>query len=104
MPQTFEDVVELLIPELQRRGIFWHDYTVPGGTYRENFLDSPGQNEPLPNHPAGQMIWRAVSKSKTVGFKLDGVSEFKGGEKGRVEVEEEPKTDDWIDPAAMQLC
>ncbi|KJX98946.1 hypothetical protein TI39_contig381g00010 [Zymoseptoria brevis] len=104
MPQTFEDVVELLIPELQRRGIFWDDYTVPGGTYRENFLYSPGQNEPLPNHPAGKMIWRAVSKSKKVGFKLDGVSEFEGDEKGRTEVKEESKTDDWIDPAAMQLC
>lgn len=58
MPQTFVDVVELLIPELRRRGIFWDDYCVPGGTYRENFYAMPGQAEPLPSHPAAKMIWR----------------------------------------------
>ena len=59
MPQTYADVVEMLIPELRRRGIFWHDYCVPGGTYRENMYEAPGQLEPLPHHPAAAMIWRA---------------------------------------------
>jgi hypothetical protein len=94
MPQTFEDVVELLIPELQRRGIFWDDYEVPGGTYRENFLGIPGQNEPLPTHPAGKMIWRP--ESKTVGFKLD--------QKGGMDFTEELEKEDLIDPTALQLC
>ena len=58
MPQTYIDVVDMLIPELQRRGIFWVDYCVPGGTYRENFYEKPGQAEPLPSHPAASMIWR----------------------------------------------
>lgn len=58
MPQTFEDVVELLVPELQKRGLFWEDYRVPGGTYRENLSELPGQKEPLPTHPAGKLIWR----------------------------------------------
>lgn len=31
-PGTIEDIVELLIPELQRRGRVWQDY--PGGTFR----------------------------------------------------------------------
>lgn len=86
MPQTFEDVVELLIPELRRRGIFWEDYAVPGGTYRENLMEMPGQKEPLPSHPAGKMIWRP--NSKKVGFAAD--------EKAEVE--------DAIDPLSMQLC
>lgn len=58
MPQTFEDVVESLVPELRRRGLFWNDYSVPGGTYRENLNEAPGQKEPLSNHPAGKLIWR----------------------------------------------
>jgi hypothetical protein len=37
-PGSFEDVVELLVPELQRRGMMWLDYDVPGGTFRENLL------------------------------------------------------------------
>ncbi|VUC35960.1 unnamed protein product [Clonostachys rosea] len=35
-PQSWEDIVELLVPELQRRGIYWDDYDAPGGTLREN--------------------------------------------------------------------
>ncbi|KAH6664853.1 luciferase-like domain-containing protein [Halenospora varia] len=31
-------VVELLVPELQRRGVYWEDYPVPGGTLRENMV------------------------------------------------------------------
>lgn len=59
MPGTFTDVIELLIPELQRRGIFWNDYAVPGGTYRENLTETKGQREPCEDHPAAKMIWRA---------------------------------------------
>jgi FMN-dependent oxidoreductase (nitrilotriacetate monooxygenase family) len=34
LPGGFEDFVELVVPELQRRGLFHHDYE--GATYREN--------------------------------------------------------------------
>jgi hypothetical protein len=37
-PGSFEDVVELLRPELVRRGMLWEDYDFPGGTFRENLL------------------------------------------------------------------
>ncbi|KAF2005828.1 coenzyme dependent N5,N10-methylene tetrahydromethanopterin reductase [Amniculicola lignicola CBS 123094] len=37
-PGSWEDVVDLLVPELQRRGLMWDDYAVPGGTFRENLL------------------------------------------------------------------
>ncbi|KAK3673944.1 hypothetical protein LTR78_006146 [Recurvomyces mirabilis] len=33
-PATFRDTIDMLGPELQRRRIFWHDFHVPGGTYR----------------------------------------------------------------------
>lgn len=58
MPQTFTDVIELLIPELRKREIFWEGYRVPGGTYRENLYEKPGQHEPPSDHPAAAMIWR----------------------------------------------
>lgn len=63
MPQTFEDTIELLLPELQRRGLFWQDYFSPGATYRENIYEVRGQSEPPADHPAGKMIWRANSAS-----------------------------------------
>ena len=62
MPQTFTDVIELLVPELQKRGLFWEDYHVPGGTYRENLYEMKGQHEPLPDQPAAKMIWRPSPK------------------------------------------
>lgn len=58
-PGSFEDVVELLLPELRARGLFWDDYAVPGGTYRENLYRRGGQNGLLPDHPASGYRWRA---------------------------------------------
>ncbi|KAK5633181.1 hypothetical protein RRF57_008895 [Xylaria bambusicola] len=57
-PQSFKDIVELLLPELRRRGLFWDDYAVPGGTYRENFYRIPGQTGPLNEHVASKYRWR----------------------------------------------
>jgi alkanesulfonate monooxygenase SsuD/methylene tetrahydromethanopterin reductase-like flavin-dependent oxidoreductase (luciferase family) len=37
-PGSFEDVVDLLVPELRRRGLMWDNYDFPGGTFRENLL------------------------------------------------------------------
>ncbi|GAB7350181.1 hypothetical protein MBLNU459_g0844t1 [Dothideomycetes sp. NU459] len=54
---TFQDVIELLIPELRKRGIFWNDYAVPGGTYRENLYAKKGQAEPPSDHPASKYAW-----------------------------------------------
>lgn len=64
MPQSFTDVAELLIPELQKRGLFWTDYAAPGGSYRENLSGIVGQNEPSPDHPAHAYIWRANGETR----------------------------------------
>lgn len=37
-PGSWEDVVDLLVPVLQARGLMWTDYAVPGGTFRENLM------------------------------------------------------------------
>jgi hypothetical protein len=51
-PGSYEDLVDLLIPEMQRRGLMWNDYAVPGGTYRENLLGTPGHPGVPEGHPA----------------------------------------------------
>lgn len=91
MPQTFTDVIELLVPELRRRGIFWDNYAVPGATYRENVYEKPGQAEPPKGHPAEAMIWRASDPANTT----NGVN---GNMNGHME------EDEVLDPTAMQLA
>jgi len=58
-PGSFEDVIELLLPELRKRGLFWNDYAVPGGTYRENIFGIKGQAGLLPDHPGSTYRWKA---------------------------------------------
>lgn len=63
-PQSFKDIIELLLPELQRRGLFWDDYAVPKGTYRENFYLKQGQKGPLDDHIASSYRWKAGMEHK----------------------------------------
>ncbi len=52
MPESFEDVIELLVPELQRRGVFKTEYAA--GTYREK-LFGPGRARLPASHPAAKV-------------------------------------------------
>lgn len=54
----------MLIPELRERGIFWDGYAMPGGTYRENLYERPGQKEPLSEHPASGHAWNPPDASE----------------------------------------
>ena len=58
-PSSFQDLAELLLPELRARGLFWSDYAVPNGTYRENFYARKGQTGPLDEHVAAGYRWKA---------------------------------------------
>lgn len=101
MPQTFEDVIELLIPELRKRGLFWDDYCVPSGTYRENAYGIPGQVEPPKGHPAEAMIWRppnATSHSNAKGSESIPKGVANSHANGDVEGSQER-----IDPISMQF-
>ncbi len=51
-PETFTDFVDLVVPELQRRGVYKRDYTA--GTLREK-LFGPGHPRLPANHPAAQV-------------------------------------------------
>lgn len=59
-PESFEDVVSLLLPVLRKRGLFWDDYSVDGGTYRENLFGSNGGAFPPADHPAAKYHWKAT--------------------------------------------
>ncbi|KAK1253250.1 hypothetical protein MKX07_001327 [Trichoderma sp. CBMAI-0711] len=61
MPQTFQDVIELLLPVLRQRGLFWDGYAVDGGTYRENLYGKKGLARPPADHPAAKYHWKADS-------------------------------------------
>lgn len=48
-PTSYEDIIEYLIPELQKRGLYWEDYENPSGTFRSQIL---GQDHVRSDHPA----------------------------------------------------
>lgn len=64
-PETFENIVDLLIPELQRRGLAQKEYAVEGGTYREQVYREKGHTfVPEDHYPYG-LRWKAgVSKDE----------------------------------------
>lgn len=102
MPGTFTDVIELLIQELQRRGIFWSDYAVPGGTYRENLTETKGQREPKADHPSAAMIWREPKDEVKNLVNGSHESEKNGLVNGHhADAEDESEK---LDPVSLQLC
>ncbi|CZR67946.1 uncharacterized protein PAC_17845 [Phialocephala subalpina] len=56
-PESYEDLVELLVPVLQKRGLMWGEYTVPGETYRGNILRIPGQTAIPEGHRSRQFTF-----------------------------------------------
>lgn len=44
--------------------MFWDDYAVLGGTYRENFYRKEGQSGPLDEHVASTYRWKAGFEAK----------------------------------------
>ncbi|KIW26207.1 uncharacterized protein PV07_09320 [Cladophialophora immunda] len=58
-PGDFQDIAQYLFPELRRRGVFWDDYAVPGGTTRENYSADDRGKRVREDHPASKYRWRA---------------------------------------------
>ena len=56
-PGSYEDVVDLLVPELQRRGLMQTEYAVTGGTLRENLLRQRGQAHLRDDHYGSGFSW-----------------------------------------------
>jgi len=57
IPETFDDIIEYLLPELRKRGVFGDDYLVPGGTWRENLSGVKGGNRLRDDHYGSQFKW-----------------------------------------------
>ncbi|KAF2494123.1 HK97 family phage prohead protease [Lophium mytilinum] len=55
-PGSWKDTIDLLIPELQKRGMYWDDYEVPGGAFREN-LYGAGQKGLRDDHYGSAFRW-----------------------------------------------
>ncbi|KAL8791972.1 MAG: hypothetical protein Q9195_005461 [Heterodermia aff. obscurata] len=55
-PGSFEDIIELLLPELQKRGIFRSEIEQEGVTAREAYLGTPWL---LEDHPGSRFRWHA---------------------------------------------
>jgi hypothetical protein len=64
-PGDYKDIIEMLVPVLQKRGLMWDDYTVLGGTYRENLHNIPGNPYLNPRHP-GSMFRRNGPKTEPI--------------------------------------
>lgn len=59
-PGTFEDIIEFLLPELRRRGLFRSEVEKEGATAREVFIGS----RRLPDdHPGSSFKWHAGEKN-----------------------------------------
>ncbi|KAF5124315.1 Dimethyl-sulfide monooxygenase [Metarhizium anisopliae] len=69
LPGSFEDIIELLLPVLRQRGLFWDDYAVEGGTYRENLSGEAGQRIPREDHPASRYHWKSGDQPALTGQK-----------------------------------
>jgi hypothetical protein len=53
-PGSFEDIIEFLLPELRRRGIFREGVEKQGLTAREQFFGTPSL---LSDHPGSKFKW-----------------------------------------------
>jgi len=62
-PESYEDVVEMLVPVLQERGLMWKDYAVPGGTFRENMHGRLGEPLLPTTHPAAQFRYDVLKQN-----------------------------------------
>jgi alkanesulfonate monooxygenase SsuD/methylene tetrahydromethanopterin reductase-like flavin-dependent oxidoreductase (luciferase family) len=69
-PTSWEDVVDLLRPELVQRGMLWEDYDFPGGTFRENLFGQKGLRD---DHYGASFKWgseKAVAAAEDKETKL----------------------------------
>lgn len=63
-PETFTDFVELVVPELQRRGVYKSEYRP--GSLREK-LYGPGRARLTDDHPAARFRFRPSDEISDVG-------------------------------------
>lgn len=65
-PSSWEDVVDLLVPVLIKRGLMAADYEVPGGTFRENLLRRKTLRD---DHYGSSFKWEKQNRSSVANGK-----------------------------------
>jgi long-chain alkane monooxygenase len=63
-PESFADFVELIVPELQRRGVYKREYRP--GTLREK-LYGPGRARLPQSHPSAAYRYNSTTKTASTG-------------------------------------
>lgn len=58
-PETFENIVDLLVPELQKRGLAQKEYAVEGGSFREQIYGEKGHTFVPKDHYLYPYRWRS---------------------------------------------
>lgn len=79
-PGSQEDIVDLLVPELIKRGRMWDDYDVQGGTLRENMYGTPGKSGLPDDHYGSKFKYPSD-------FEGDAMVEFREQQKAAKEAE-----------------
>lgn len=68
VPQAWEDVIDFLIPVLENRG--WlgdhNEYSVPGGTLRENLYGTPRNSYVRSSHPASKFKFEVYKDEESL--------------------------------------
>ncbi|SCU85731.1 LAFA_0D17414g1_1 [Lachancea sp. 'fantastica'] len=73
LPQSFEEIVDKLLPELEKLGLFWHDYPESSDsskylTFREQLFGDTYLDK---THPASDLRWRADESREAFEARLD---------------------------------
>lgn len=62
--ESLADFVNLIVPELQKRGLFRKEYAVPGGTFRQNAYGDEAKTYFPKSHPIHNTSWNGESKEE----------------------------------------
>ncbi|CEP60790.1 uncharacterized protein LALA0_S01e19020g [Lachancea lanzarotensis] len=73
LPQTFEEIIDRLLPELEKLGLFWHDYPPSADsseyvTFREQLFGQPYLDK---THPASELRWEAGETEEAYTLRLE---------------------------------
>ncbi|KAL1894349.1 hypothetical protein Sste5346_005848 [Sporothrix stenoceras] len=97
-PGSWTDVVDLLVPELQKRGLYWLDYAVPGGTFRENLLGT----KTLRNDHYGSTFKWGTEKAQAID-KVEEETETKGEKEEKPAETKETKTEAKVEAVPVEV-
>jgi FMN-dependent oxidoreductase (nitrilotriacetate monooxygenase family) len=76
-PESFENIVDLLVPELQKRGLAQTEYAVEGGTFREQIYRENGRTFVPEDHYLYPYRWQSGVSKEEFEKQLESIKEKK---------------------------